>query len=384
MYSKLHTGIFIILIGLIISCCNVSYASQIKPSLSYAVGQMMMVGFDGTEINDDSSIVKEIKDFHIGGVIILTDYEKNGKNYVRNIDNPQQLEKLITSLQAYAKKYNDLPLFIAINQEGGLINELGYAKGLYLQKNSSQAHLGQLRNSQLIYEQAYGQGKILKTLGFNLNLAPVADLNINPNNPAVGALQRSFGKDASQVSSDLKTTIQAYKTAGVLCTLKHFPGLGSASSNTDYAVTDVSTTWHPDELQPYENLINAGNDCDFIMVTPLINRQLDPAGLPASLSRDIVTNLLRHKLHYRGLVITDDMDAKAIRQFTTVENAITMAVVAGNNIILYGGTQGYDSVQDATILQHTLYTMAQNNPKIKEKVFQSYQKITALKAGFFR
>lgn len=344
---------------------------------------MMMVGFDGTEVNDNSPIVKEIKNFHIGGVIIQSHVHKDGKDYVRNIDNSQQLEKLITSLQAYAKRYGDSPLFIAVNQEGGVINELGYVKGLQLQENLSQAHLGLLEDPQTIYNQAYEQGEILKTLGFNLNLAPVADLNINPSNPAIGALQRSFGKDVSQVSIDLKTTTQAYKKAGILCTLKHFPGLGSSVSNTDYAVTDVSNTWHPIELQPYENLINSGNECDFIMATHLVDRQLDPAGLPATLSPEILTNLLRHKLNYRGIVITDDMDAKAIRQYTTVENAIKMAVLAGNNIILYGGTHGYDSVQDATILYHTLFILAQQNPNVKEKVAQSNEKISYLKTRFF-
>lgn len=378
MYPKLKVSIFIILFGL--SSCNIVHANQNKSSLDYAVGQMMMVGFDGTEVNDNSPIVKEIKNFHIGGVIIQSHFYRNGKNYARNIDNFQQLAKLIQDLQYYAKKYDDWPLFIAVNQEGGLIDELSYAKGIFLHKNFSQAHLGQSGDSQLIYKQAYEQGKILKSLGFNLNLAPVADLNINPKNPAVGALQRSFGEDASQVTFDLKTTNQAYKTAGILCTLKHFPGLGSALTNTDFAVTDVSNTWHPLELQPYINLINTHNDCNFIMTAHLINRQIDPTGLPASLSPDIITNLLRKKLHYQGLIITDDMDAKAIRQYTNAENAIKMAVLAGNNIVLYGGTQDYDSTEDASLLYNTLYNLASNNPAIKEKVFQSYQKITALKA----
>lgn len=367
----------LILFLMILTLANPIWASSSQ--ISHAVGQMMMVGFNGTSVDENSKIVKEIKNYHIGGVILDKHMQPNTKKSSSNIENPAQLKKLISQLQFYAKKYNDYPLFIAVNQEGGLINTLTSEHGFINKNDPSQQKLGESNNQKLIFEAAYKRAMLLKNVGINLNLAPVADLNINPDNPAVGKLQRSFGNDVNTVTENLKNTIKAYKKAKILCALKHFPGLGSANKNTDYDNADLTNTWNESELLPYKKLIESHSSCPFIMATHLINFNLDQSGAPASLSKKIVTELLINKLQYQGLIITDDMDAAAIRKNMTPEVAIKKAVLAGNNVIIFGGTQGHDPDQDAKILYDILVNLAKNNTEARYHVIKSYHKIISVK-----
>jgi len=366
---------------LLFCCLGVTYPS---PNMSRVVGEMMMVGFNGTTINDQSAIVKAIKKYHIGGVILFDRFEKKqrSKTITRNISSPKQLKRLTARLQYYAKKYRDAPLFIAVNQEGGKITTLTTEKGFNLDGNDSQEKLGKMNDQKIIYDQAVYRGKLLKRYGINLNLAPVADLNLNPSNPAVGKLERSFGPNPVKVTKDLMAAIKAYKKAGILCTLKHFPGLGSSKTNTDYHATDITKTWQITELIPYRQLINSRQSCAFIMLSHHINRRLDKSGLEATLSYRIATGLLRRHLHFQGLIITDDMDAKAIRNHVPTKKAIRLAVMAGNNIILYGGTQGHDSKRDATMLYTTMMNLAADNKSIRAQMLDSYRKIIKIKRMF--
>lgn len=370
-------NIFLLFTALLVS--NLALAEN---QLSRAVGQMMMVGFNGTSIDENSMIVKEIKKYHIGGVILDNHVQANTKKFITNIDNPLQLKKLTSQLQFYAKKYNDYPLFIAINQEGGLINTLTPAQGFQNKNEPSQFELGQQNNQKLIFETAYKRALLLKDMGINLNLAPVADLNINPENPAIGKLKRSFGDNVNNVTQSLKNTIDAYKQANILCALKHFPGLGSAKKNTDFDNVDLTNSWSKKELLPYKRLIESNNACQFIMTTHLINFNLDNQGIPASLSKKVVTDLLIDKLHYKGLIITDDMDAVAIRKNIAPEIAIKKTVLAGNNVLIFGGTQGYDPDQDAKLLYKTLMHLAMTNSEARSNIVKYYKKILAVKKSF--
>lgn len=133
------------------------------------------------------------------------------------------------------------------------------------------------------------------------------------------------------------------------------------------------------ELIPYRELINRHQSCHFIMVAHTINRRFDKSGLEASLSHEIVTGLLRHHLHFRGIIMTDDMDAKAIRGHVATAKAIRLAVLAGNNMILYGGTQGYDPKRDATELYNTMMQLAANNQEARRDIFNSYRRILEVK-----
>ncbi len=367
-------------IGFVIFFGSIHSASA-RPNISNAVGQMMMVGFNGTTINEQSPIVKAIKNYHIGGVILFDHFDKKNerKGMARNISSPAQLKRLTKQLQYYAKKYHDAPLLIALDQEGGMITALKTEKGFKLDDNYSQQKLGESNNQKEIYSQVLYRADLLKRYGINLNLAPVADLNLNPKNPSIGKLERSFGHDPIKVTKDLMASVEAYRKARIFCTLKHFPGLGSSKTNTDVKVSDVTETWKMVELIPYRELINRHQSCHFIMVAHTINRRLDKSGLEASLSHEIVTGLLRHHLHFRGIIMTDDMDAKAIRGHVATAKAIRLAVLAGNNMILYGGTQGYDPKRDATELYNTMMQLAANNQEARRDIFNSYRRILEVK-----
>lgn len=364
---------------LIILCCFSNIALATPIDLSRAVGQMMLVGFDGTEINESSPIVKEIRDFHIGGVILDNHKQGNTGKRIVNIVNPEQLKKLTDQLQYYAKKYDDYPLFIAVNQEGGLINALKPSMGFDNEGDLSQFDIAKDENRVLIYDQAYQRGLLLKKYGINLNFAPVADLNINPDNPAIGKWKRSFGDNPAWVTHDLEIVIRAYKESGILCTLKHFPGLGSANANTDYDYADLTSTWSEKELKPYKELIKQNAACAFVMTSHLVNRKLDESGMPLSLSKKVVTDLLRNKLKFKGLVITDDMDAIAMRQHYSTDEAIRKVVLAGNNVIIYGGTQGNDPYEDAQMLFTTLMNLVGTDADVRHEVYESYKKIEKIK-----
>ncbi|MEY8716535.1 glycoside hydrolase family 3 protein [Francisella philomiragia] len=350
------------------------------PTLEEQVGQMIMVGFYGTVISDKSPIVYEIKNYKIGGVILL-DHEKGN---IRNIENSNQLKKLTKSLQKYTKDNGLLPLFISIDQEGGLISNLKEEKGFYLLSNMSEKQLGELKDNVLAETQAYEQGQLMKSLGINLDFSPVVDLDINPNNPAIGLLGRSFGRDASLVVGMAQSQINGYHSANIMCTLKHFPGLGSASANTDFSDADVTSSWSSKELVPYKHLINMDHPCQFIMVTHLINKKLDKTEELASLSKTIVTDLLRKKLNFQGLIITDNLDAKAITNRYSISDAVRKAILAGNDIVLIAGTQGNNPYLDAEIAFNTILNLAKKCKSTRHHVLSSYLKIRAVKEKYFK
>ena len=368
-------------IFLLIIIPNMVFAHPVP--LSRAVGQNMMVGFWGTTLSDKSPIVQAIKNYHIAGVLLLRHSYSNKKRKMsaRNIKNPKQLRALTKQLQFYAKKYHDYPLLIATNQEGGTVQNLTPRLGFKTADLMSQQDLGSKNNVEAVYQHNLHRARLLKSYGINLNFAPVADLNVNPTNPGIGKLERSFSADPDQVTRDLTAVAVAYRKVHELCTLKHFPGLGSATANPDYDPADVTATWTKKELKPYRLLIALGVACPMIMDTHLVNKKLDPSGVPATLSRPIITGILRHKLHYQGVIITDDMDATAIRKFAPMQQVIKQAVLAGNNIILYGGTFGYDPMQDAKVLHATLMQLGRKDPKARRQIYRSYRLVKRMK-GF--
>jgi beta-N-acetylhexosaminidase len=172
----------------------------------------------------------------------------------------------------------------------------------------------------------------LSDAGINLNLAPVVDLNVNPKNPAIGALHRSFSADPAVVTQLARAEIQAHHGHGVFTTIKHFPGLGSAAASTDLAVVDLTKTWSDTELGPFRDL--AGSDADCVMVGHIINKNLDPKW-PASLSKAMIDGMLRGDLGWQGPVITDDLQAAAITKRYKRADAITAALNAGVDLLLF-------------------------------------------------
>jgi beta-N-acetylhexosaminidase len=214
--------------------------------------------------------------------------------------------------------------------------------------------------------------------GVNLNLAPVLDLNVNPNNPIIGSIERSFSADPAVVTRNALAFIQGHHDVGVLTTLKHFPGHGSSKDDSHQGFVDVTGLWSRKELEPFRNVIQAG-EADAIMTAHIFNSELDP-DVPATLSKPVITGILREELGYNGVVITDDMQMGAIRQYYGFDAAIEMAVNAGADIIALSNN-GDQYLPDLAEQGFMAIRRGLNAGRITEaRVNESYERVMQLKS----
>lgn len=299
-------------------------------TLRRKVARLLIVGFRGLEIDDEPWVREAIAD-GLGGVILFDRDGKSGGS--RNVASPDQVRRLTADLRGAAV---DRSLIIAIDQEGGQVTRLSPKYGF--PALASEEAIGG-KTAADVRAWANGLAATLADAGINLNFAPVVDLDVNADNPAIGVLHRAFSADASIVARDAELEITAHRERGVRTALKHFPGLGSATTNTDYGVADVTRTWTDVELDPYRHLL--GLDLvDVVMAGHLVNGQLD-ASAPASLSYATVTGLLREQLGWGGVVVTDDLQAAAITDAFGFDDAVALAIEAGNDLLLFANQQVY-------------------------------------------
>ena len=304
-----------------------------QPSLSVQAGQMLMLGFRGLTAESSDWVLEDIRAGRAGGVILF-DYDVQLDRPLRNIKNPDQVKTLIHDLQAAAR----LPLLVAVDQEGGRVCRLKPGHGFPDFPGAQE--LGSINDPGLTQATAHRMGRLLQELGFNCNLAPVVDVNVNPQNPAIGKLGRSFSPDPETVVRQARAFITGLQAGGVLSCLKHFPGHGSAFNDSHLGLTDITHTWEPLELIPYQDLIRSGH-ADLVMTGHLFNADLD-ARFPATLSQRVVTGLLRKELGFSGVVISDDLQMKAITAQYDLRETVCRAVNAGVDILLFGNNLAYD------------------------------------------
>ena len=265
---------------------NQGAGNDAEMELKKQIGQMLIVGFRGTEISKDSAITGQIKDLNLGGVILF-DFDNPSKSYPRNIINPSQTKELIKNLQSYSLT----PLFIALDAEGGLINRLKAKYGFIpIPSAQEMGETGNLAKTEATSEEL---GSELKELGFNLNFAPVVDVNVNPDNPVIGKLERSFSSDPQKVSSQAEAFIKGQRSNYIISAIKHFPGHGSASSDSHLGLVDVTKTYQQKELIPFKALIS-GNLVDMVMTAHIMDAKVDP-DYPATLSPAFLQNILREE-----------------------------------------------------------------------------------------
>jgi beta-N-acetylhexosaminidase len=301
------------------------------------VGEILLAGFRGTEVEGNEEIRALVCDVKVGGVIL---YERDlATGGPRNMAAPEQIKRLTTGLQRLARQCVGRPLLIAVDAEGGqvmrLSARLGYLPGL------SARELGAMGDDALTELEARRVGAMLREAGINWNLAPVVDVAVNPDNPAVVALGRTFSSDPDRVVAQARAFVQGMRAEGVLTSLKHFPGHGSSLKDSHHGFTDVSDTAQLDvELLPYRTLIAAGL-ADSVMTAHVFNRRIDPWD-PATLSRYTIARLLRAKLGYKGLVVSDDLLMGAIVQRYGVEEASVRALAAGVDVLLISGQGAKD------------------------------------------
>ncbi|HYN70494.1 MAG TPA: glycoside hydrolase family 3 N-terminal domain-containing protein [Candidatus Eisenbacteria bacterium] len=301
-------------------------------SLRQRIASLLVVGFRGLTVTTGDPVAKAIE-AGLGGVILFDRHQNSGE--LRNIESPEQVRTLTADLQTRA---GGRPFLVAIDQEGGLVTRLSPKYGF--PAVASEAEIGATGDDAAVTTWARGMADTLASAGVNLNLAPVVDLNVNPQNPAIGAIGRAFSADPDVVARYAGIEMQAHRDRGIRTAIKHFPGLGSATANTDFGVSDVTQTWTGTELVPYRSLIGQGL-VDVIMTGHLVNGQLD-AEHPASLSRATVTGLLRQQLGWDGPVITDDLQAGAITAASGFGEAVALALTAGNDLLLFANQQTFD------------------------------------------
>jgi beta-N-acetylhexosaminidase len=303
-------------------------------TLDEKIGQMLMVGFRGYAVDNDTQIARDIATGRVGGVILFDRDVALGSNE-RNIKDPAQVRALTAELQGYAVK---IPLFIAVDQEGGAVCRL---KGAYgYPPTVAAAVLGAMNNETATREAGRSLAATVRESGCNLNFAPVVDLNVTADSPAIGKLGRSFSADPDVVAENARRIIEEHHAQGVMTAIKHFPGHGSALADTHEGFTDVTATWTEEELLPYRTLIDRGLP-DMVMTAHVYNANLDP-DYPATLSQATVTGILRERLGYDGVVVTDAMDMGAIHDNYGLEESLYLSINAGCDIFLFANNLVYD------------------------------------------
>lgn len=357
---------------LLIAACggaqNSNEAADVE--LRRDIAKMLMVGFRGTTLDDGNHIVRDIRDYGIGGVILF-EYDVPSKSRPRNIVSRDQLRQLCGQLQGLSEER----LLIGIDQEGGRVTRLKGEYGFpYFASPQKMAEGGD--DSVRYY--ASLTAETLADLGINVDFAPCVDVNVNPDCPIIGRLGRSFGADAAAVRDHAMTWVEELQNRGVTACLKHFPGHGSSSSDTHLGVADVSESWQESELVPYSDLIARGG-VRMIMTTHVFNARFDSVW-PATLSHATLTGLLRDSLHFEGVVITDDMAMGAMTQRYGYEEMIQKAIEAGADMLCLSNN---GAEYDADIVPRTIdliYNMVKEGRLSRERIRESAERIGKLKS----
>ena len=334
-----------------------------SPTLEEMVGQMLMVGVGGSKTTDKwvKQLRSDIENGKIGGVIL----------FANNIKSPKKLKELTSFLSSAKSKY---PLFVAIDQEGGKVQRLSSKNGFTDYPSAFDiARKKTLLESYEIYKRLADE---LKEYGFNINFAPVVDINIDPKSPAIGAKKRSYSAQEEIVIAYSSEFIKAQKDAGIISVLKHFPGLGSAKTDSHKRLTDVSKTWQYKELKPYYDFIKY-EKVEAIMVEHIILDKFDKI-YPALLSKKTISGVLRSQLGFKGVVFSDDMNMKAISDIYGFKQSIIMAVNAGVDVLVYSS---YFTKKSSVVNEVTKIIIdAVKSGKIDIKTIEnSYKRIKGLK-----
>lgn len=302
-------------------------------SLEQKIGQLFILGFSGDTITADDPIGQDICKRNLGGVILFDRCLTSSKK-TKNIIDARQLRRLTLSLRQLA----DVPLLVAVDQEGGRVSRFTQERGFPV--TPSAAELGASGDSHATIASARQTARMLDDIGVNLNLAPVVDLNVYKENPIIGKYGRSFSADPAIVTAHAAAWIREHSRLGILSCLKHFPGHGSSRTDSHLGFVDITETWQEDELVPYQELISGGQ-IEAIMLGHLFHRNFD-AHYPATLSHTTIDTLVRQRLRFDGVVITDDMQMKAITGHYGLEDACCRALAAGVDLLIIGNNLDRD------------------------------------------
>jgi beta-N-acetylhexosaminidase len=349
--------------------------SATPADLRTMIGQMLLIGFRGTTAASAASVMEDIRQRALGGVVLFSTDQPTGSS-TRNIESPSQLATLTAALQDAALDAEPgLPLLISDDAEGGRVSRLDPAHGF--PATESAAALGARNDPAYTQDAAARIAATLAAAGINLNLAPVVDLNVNPDNPIIGALDRSFSADPDIVTSQAAAFVRGHHELRILTTLKHFPGHGSSTGDTHLGVVDVTDTWSEVELAPFGNLVEDGL-ADAVLTAHVFNASLDPEH-PATLSRPTITGILRERLGFDGVVLSDDMQMGAIRDAYGYEDAVRLAINAGVDILTIANQQVFEEGIVASTID-LVAGMVDAGDITEARIGESWRRIQAFKA----
>ncbi len=343
--------------------------------LKRKIGQMLIVGFRGTTADENSFIVKAIKDLGLGGAILF-DRDGPTKSYPRNIINAGQLKELISQL----KKASSAPLFVAVDAEGGRVNRLKPAYGFLAMP--SHGELGDANDLRRTKSVSAGLAKELSDIGFNLNFAPVVDVNVNPENPVIGALGRSFSSDEKVVTANARAFIEGQHEFGMITAIKHFPGHGSSGSDSHKGLVDVTGAYQDKEIEPFQELIKSG-DVDMIMTAHIINKKIDPT-YPATLSGHHIQDVLRKQFGFEGVVVSDDMQMGAIRAHYGFEEALIRAINAGCDLLIISNNGDEYNEMVAYQASEIIFRSVKSGRISARRIKESFDRLMELKKKLSR
>ena len=331
---------------------------------------MLMVGFKGDSITPDNPVNGYLKDLGVGG-IILFDVDLTGDRTLgsRNITTAERLTKLTSDLRKLAGGR----VLIAADQEGGRVQRLKPRYGY--SPLPSARKIGEIDNRDTTIHYGKLMADELAAAGINVNLAPELDIH-RDDCPVIGELDRAYSSDVEKVAYHAELTVDCLHDKGILAAVKHFPGHGSATSDSHYGLTDVTTTWTQEELIPFKRLIDNGQ-ADLIMTAHIFNRQLDP-DMPATLSHRVLTDLLRNQLGFKGIILSDDMYMQGIIDNYRIEDAVVDAINAGADMLIMGNniTTGFEADRPARIA-HIIVQAVKEGRIDPNRLVESNQRIDA-------
>jgi len=327
-------------------------------SLAEKIGQLFMIGFKGTTITEE--IKEMIKKYHVGNIIYFN----------RNIESSEQLSNLSSKLQKIAANSDTgLPLIISTDQEGGTVTRL--KGGTHF---PGQMAVGATRDVNLAQKMSSAIASELKAVGINMNLSPVLDVNNNPNNPVIGV--RSFGEDPEMVAELGSVYINAMQDEGVISCGKHFPGHGDTNIDSHLSLPVIKhrrERLEEVELYPFEEAIK--NNIDSIMTAHIYFPAFEKRKIPATISKNVLTGLLRNEMKFEGVIITDCLEMKVIADTVGTARGAYKAIKAGSDIVLI--SHNIEKVKKAI---NIIINAVERGELSQERINKSVSRILKLKA----
>lgn len=331
MFKKL----FFISTTLLLSSCQTFFPKEL--TLEEKAGSMIVAGFRGSTPHQAQNIANDIRKYNLGGVILFDEDMRIGG--IRNVKHSYQL----TRLNSFLQNIRDEKLLICIDQEGGKVNRLKSK----ISKQLNHVARGDFRYSVSAMEAIESPDKFrknyqnishnLKSTGINLNLAPIVDVGVNPDN-FIYKKERIYSSDPNEVADYAEKAIDIHHNYGILTAIKHFPGHGSSETDSHKGLTDVTLTWEEEELIPFKKL---KDKTDMIMTAHIFQRSIDN-NYPATLSKKFLTDILRNEIGFNGVIISDDLGMHAISENYELKESVTLAINAGVDLLLFANNTDWN------------------------------------------